>query len=129
MNIDDLITVVKQITSQVGMWSLPRGVIAIIIAALYYELWSPSNLALRGHKQYKSRLTSPVCGLRQPLTVFFATSLYHQDKKMDALDKAKRKKVEVVLTTHETARIHVVSVINYQAGLKRVSPLFLRSYQ
>ena len=39
----------------------------------------------------------------------FADRVYHRDKKEMILDKAKRRKLEVVLTTHETARVHVVS--------------------
>ena len=42
---------------------------------------------------------------------FFIDRVYHRDKKEMILDKAKRRKLEVVLTTHETARVHVVSVL------------------
>ena len=35
-------------------------------------------------------------------------SVYHREKKEEALDKAKRQRVEVVLTTPDTVRTHVV---------------------
>ena len=41
----------------------------------------------------------------------FADRVYHRDKKEMILDKAKRRKLEVILTTHETARVHMVSIL------------------
>ena len=35
-------------------------------------------------------------------------SVYHLEKKKEALDKAKRQRVEVLLTTPDTVRTHVV---------------------
>lgn len=34
--------------------------------------------------------------------------VYHRDKKDETLDRAKRGKLDIVLTTHDTARTHVV---------------------
>ena len=38
--------------------------------------------------------------------------MYHREKKSDTLDKAKRNKLDVVMTTHDTARTHVVCLHN-----------------
>ena len=46
--------------------------------------------------------------------------VYHREKRETILDKAKRRKLEVVLTTHETARVHIVSKTDSRVNLASV---------
>jgi len=39
--------------------------------------------------------------------------LFHRKSKQEIVEKAKRKELDVVLTTHETMRIYFVSIILY----------------
>lgn len=44
--------------------------------------------------------------------VMFLYSVYHRNKKEEVLDKVKRGRLDVVLTTHETAKTKMVCILS-----------------